>query len=163
MTRISGLAALIPLGIALTGAPAAHADAALTCQFSVAKPFVYSVNGADYMGSRVDVSDCRSDRPAARLTFQMHLTASGAPLELAGPSHTLTYTETRDVHNGDSFSVTFPNDDRLMPLYPGVYGAKVAVRTDVADEPPTDDPRFSDYQCSTWDFPGMTCTPAAHT
>ncbi|KLO30910.1 hypothetical protein ABW16_04180 [Mycolicibacter heraklionensis] len=162
MTRTSGLAALITLGIALTAAPAAHADGVVSCQFSVAKPFVYSVNGADYMGSRVDVSDCRTDLPAAPLTLQMHLTASGAPLELAGPSHTLTYSETREVHNGDSFSVSFPNDDRLMPLYPGVYGAKASVRTDLPGEPSADDPAFADYQCSTWDFPGMTCTPATH-
>lgn len=162
MTRLSGLAALIPLGIALAGSPAAHAGGVVICQFSVAKPFVYSVNGADYMGSRADVSDCRTDLPGTPLTLQMHLTASGAPLELAGPSHTLTYAETRAVHTGDSFSVAFPNDDRLMPLYPGVYGAKMTARTDLPGQPRAEDPEFSDYQCSTWDFPGMACTPATH-
>lgn len=162
MNRLCGLAALIPLGTALAGTPTAHADAVLTCQFSVAKPFVYSVDGADYMGSRVDVTDCRTDRPGTALVIQMHLTASGAPLELAGPSHTLSYQETREVHNGDSFSLLFPNDDKLMPLYPGVYGAKASAHADLAGQAQAVDPEFSDYQCSTWDFPGLSCTPANH-
>lgn len=159
MTRLRGLAALITLGTALVAAPAAHAED-VVCEFSVAKPFVYSVNGTDYMGSRVDVSGCRTELAATPLTIWLHLTASGAPLELAGPSHTFSYHQTRDVHDGDSFSVVFPNDDRLMPLYPGVYGAKASVHGGA--EQLSETPHFADYQCSTWEFPGMTCTPATH-
>lgn len=160
MFRISGLAALIMLSATPAVAPAAHADGFVECQFSVAKPFVYSIEGVDYMGSRVDVSDCRTDLPSAPLDFQMHLTSSGSPIEVAGPEHTMSYSETREVHNGDSFSVSFPNDDRLMPLYPGVYGAKVTVRSDLPWYLSDQDPQFADYQCSTWDFHGMTCSPA---
>lgn len=159
MYRSAGVAALVVAGSALAPAPPARADGFVDCGFSLAKPFVYSVDGADYMGSRVDVTDCRTDLPAAQLNFQMHLTATGAPLDLAGPEHTLSYYEVREVRNGDSFSVSFPNDARLMPLYSGVYGAKVTARTGLADDA---DPRFHDYQCSTWEFPGMNCTPAAH-
>ncbi|BBY35665.1 hypothetical protein [Mycolicibacter minnesotensis] len=160
MTRLSGLAVLLTMAAAVAAAPAAHADGVVACQFSVVKPFVYSVDGADYVGSRVDVRDCHTVRPGTALMIQMHLTASGAPLELAGPSHTLTYHETREVHDGDSFSVTFPNDHTLMPLYPGVYGAKASAHAELEGQPQTGDPEFSDYQCSTWDFPGLSCAPA---
>lgn len=159
MSRFGVVAGLVTLGVGLLVAPAAHADGVVECQFSLAKPFVYWVNGADYMGSRVDVTDCRTNLPGAPLTFQMHLTASGAPEAVVGPEHTISYYATREVRNGDSFSVPFPNDHRLMPLYSGVYGAKVTARSDLSED---EEPTFFDYQCSTWDFQGAKCTPAAH-
>lgn len=142
---------------AMLATPVAHADSFVRCSFSTAKPFIYTVDGVDRVGSRVNVSDCQTDLPSTPLTFQMHLTVSGAPPGTMDQAHTSSFFETRDVHNGDSFSVDFPNADRVVSAYPGVLGAKVVVLSPL---PGYYEPRFLDYQCSTWQFRGYECPPA---
>ncbi|MCB0930245.1 MAG: hypothetical protein U0R77_11060 [Mycolicibacterium insubricum] len=150
-------AAAVLTALATVSAPTAHADAFVQCTFSTAKPFIYSVDGADYIGGRLDVSNCRTNVPESQLTFALIITASGAPPGAMGPGQSNVYTDAHDVHNGDSFSVSYPNDDRLVPAYPGVIGTKVTVYSTLTG---ARDPRFLDYQCSTWQFQGYDCKPA---
>lgn len=139
--------------------PVAHANNFVACNFHTARPFIYAIDGVDYVGGRLDVSDCQTNLPVTQLSFNLIITASGAPVGAMGPGQSNVYTETRDVHNGDSFSVTYPNDDRLVPAYHGVLGTKVTV---ISGLPGYRDPRFLDYQCSTWPSGGVKCTPAQH-
>lgn len=147
------ITAVLAATVAIAAPPPARADRFVECGFGVAAPFLYSVDGADYMASRVDVSNCRTNLPSTPLTFQMHLVVSGAPAS----EHNTSYAETRDVHNGDSFSVVFPNDGRRIGLYPGVYGATASVLSTL---PGFVDGRWTEYKCSTWPSGGVKC-PAA--
>ncbi|TDZ94945.1 hypothetical protein CCUG62472_01762 [Mycobacteroides salmoniphilum] len=148
-----GVLAVVMLSSAAV-TPPAHADSFVQCNFSLTRPYIYSVEGADYVGIRIDASNCRTNLPSPPLTFVGAVTGSGLP-----PGNKSTsFEETRYVSDGDNFSVFFPNDDRLIPLVPGVYAAAGSIQTFL---PGFRDIRDLAHQCATWQFQGATCGPIA--
>lgn len=157
--NITTRAALVATLTAAAGiaAPHAHADAFVSCEFVTERPFVYNLNGVDYVGGRLDANNCHTNLPVTQLTFALTLTLVGGPGNPVNFAN--IYTDARDVHDGDSFSVQYPNDDRLIPASSGVLGTKVVVYSVLTG---ASDPRFQNYQCSTWQFHGDLCPPAVH-
>lgn len=106
--------------------PDAHADVHFVrCAFSVAKPFIYDIGGQRYVGSRVDANNCTTNLGSTPMRFEMDMGVSNQEPDGSWQAHTNHYVETHDVHDGDSFSVSFPNNDQLIPLRPGGYLASV--------------------------------------
>lgn len=121
--------ALLSAGILVTAAvaaPVAHADVHFVrCSFGVATPFIYDAGGQQYVGSRVDANNCTTNLGSTPMQFEMEMSISNQEPDGSWKAHTNRYTETRDVHDGDTFSVSFPNNDQLIPLRPGGYLASV--------------------------------------
>lgn len=151
--RVMGVLAVVMLSAA-TLPPPAHADGFVQCNFSLTRPYIYSAEGADYVGIRIDARDCRTNLGTAPLTFVAAVTGSGLP----PGNKSASFEETRYVSDGDNFSVFFPNDDRRIPLAPGVYSTAGSVQTFL---PGFRDVRDLSRQCATWQFQGATCGPIA--
>lgn len=151
--RTMGVVAAAMLSSAVV-TPPAYADSFVQCNFSMTRPFIYSADGTDHVGIRIDASNCSTNLPSTPLTFVAAVTGSGLP-----PGNKSTsFEETRYVSDGDNFSVFFPNSDQLIPLAPGVYSAAGSVQTFL---PGFRDIRNLAHQCATWQFQGATCGPIA--
>ncbi|MCB9441438.1 MAG: hypothetical protein H6523_14455 [Mycolicibacterium sp.] len=152
-------AATVLTALATVNAPTAHANDFVRCEFNLATPYIYTLDGVDHVGNRVDASNCQTNLPVTQLTFSMTFIAGGkdGPISIGGGPNVATFTETRDVHDGDNFSVLFPNDDRLIPLLSGMYGTSSRVRSWL---PGYLDGRDLGYTCAVNQWPaGGKCVP----
>ncbi|OKH77251.1 hypothetical protein EB73_00980 [Mycobacterium sp. SWH-M3] len=155
MSTVRGLVCTVIIGAATTVAvPHAQADVHFVgCAFTVATPFIYDVNGQQYVGSRVDATNCTTNLGSTPIQFEMEMSVSNQEPDGRWAAHTNHYLETRDVHDGDSFSVTFPNNDQLIPLKPGGY---LASATAVSGVPGYLEPQHIAASQFSWGVPSAT-------
>ncbi|QCH21962.1 hypothetical protein [Mycobacteroides salmoniphilum] len=91
------------------------------CNFSIARPYIATVGGAQMVQTRIDASGCYTNLDSVPMEFTLRLTVDDGTPEGAANAVPLEYTAVRDIHNGDSVSVVFPPDDQPVALKPGTY------------------------------------------
>ncbi|OHT83100.1 hypothetical protein [Mycobacteroides saopaulense] len=91
------------------------------CSFSIARPYIATVGGAQVVQTRIDASGCYTNLNSVPMEFTLRLTADDGTPEGAANADVTEYTAVRDIHNGDSLSVVFPPDDQPVTLRPGTY------------------------------------------
>jgi len=121
--RAAAVFVALATGWSMAAVPA-HADVHFVrCAFAVAKPFIYHQDGQDLVGSRMDAKDCSTNLGSTPMTLEFEIMVSNQKPDGSWSAHTNQYVAVHDVHDGESFSVSFPNDDQLIPLRPGGYTA----------------------------------------
>lgn len=93
----------------------------VSCNFSIAKPYIATVGGAQVVQTRIDASGCYTNLSSVPMEFTLHLTVDDGTPEGAANAVALEYTTVRDVHNGESLSVVFPPDEQPVALKAGTY------------------------------------------
>lgn len=119
----AALAALLT-GAGAVAAPPANADIDFVkCGFGVDKPYVYDLDGRQYVGSRMVATNCVTDLINPAITLELDMMPSTEQPDGTWKAHTVSYSATINVATGGTYEVRFPNDDRLIPLQPGMYVA----------------------------------------
>lgn len=150
-TRIL-LAGLCTVLLAATTAPASAEVLFVRCAFDVATPFVYQQDGQDFVGSRMDANDCSTNLGSTPMTFEFEIVLSNQQPDGTWAAHTNHYRAVHDVHDGESYSITFPNDGQLIPLRPGGYTASGTATSSV---PGYADPHHVAAKTFAWGVPSI--------
>ncbi len=108
--------------LTFAAAPVAQADGIFVrCDFEVGTPFIYEQDGQQYVGAAFTAQNCATNLGSTPLVLEMDMSISNEQPDGTWAAHTNTYSTTQFVQDGSGFSVTFPNDGRLIPLKPGGY------------------------------------------
>jgi hypothetical protein len=148
---MSTVARCLALACMLVGfaTPIAAADVIFVrCQFTVAQAFSYDIGGVKYAGSRMNADGCETNLPSAAITLGVDIQV-GYGTQDGGATDVFRnhYSGVIDVQNGGSYSLTFPNNDQLIPLKPGVYTVSGSATSSIEG---FEHPKFIKTQVATW-------------
>lgn len=129
--------------------PVAGADVIFVqCTFSVQRPFRYDDGGNQFVATRMDVNNCKTNLPSATITLTVDIQVGyGDQQSGATDISRHEYSAPIDVQNGGSYSVQVPNNGDLIPLKPGSFMASGSATSTVEGFV---HPKHIDTAISTW-------------
>jgi hypothetical protein len=137
------------LALVATPAPLAMADEIFVqCTFAVQRPFHYDAGGAQFVGVKMNVDNCRTNLPSAPITVTVDIQV-GYGTQESGPKEISRheYSAPLEVTNGGSYSVQFPNNDDQIPLRSGSFMASGSASSTIEGFV---DPKHIDTAIATW-------------